>query len=160
MNDDHIPNHIAIIMDGNGRWAKKRALPRFVGHRAGVETVRRVVKLCVEYKVEVLTLFAFSSENWRRPKQEVNLLMQLLTTALEKEVKKLHKNNIRLKIIGAIEAFPEKLQKLVTKAEKLTENNTALTVVVAVNYGGHWDIVEATKNIANQVKLGNLQVIL
>ncbi|MDM8565241.1 isoprenyl transferase [Candidatus Halobeggiatoa sp. HSG11] len=158
MSDSHVPRHIAIIMDGNGRWAKKRALPRFAGHKAGVETVRRVVKLCIEYKVEALTLFAFSSENWRRPEQEVNLLMQLLMTALEKEVKKLHENNIRLQMIGAIEAFPKKLQQLVVKAEQLTENNTALTVTVAVNYGGHWDIVEAAKNIASQVEQGKLQV--
>ncbi|MCK5877030.1 MAG: di-trans,poly-cis-decaprenylcistransferase, partial [Candidatus Marithrix sp.] len=157
MNDFNVPRHIAIIMDGNGRWAKKKSLPRFAGHKAGVETVRRVVKLCIEYKVEALTLFAFSSENWRRPEQEVTLLMQLLMRALEREVKKLHKNNIRLRIIGAIEAFPEKLQQLVAKAEQITENNTALTVVVAVNYGGHWDIVEATKNIASQVEQGKLQ---
>ncbi|MBE9562224.1 MAG: di-trans,poly-cis-decaprenylcistransferase, partial [Proteobacteria bacterium] len=127
MSDSNVPHHIAIIMDGNGRWAKKRALPRFAGHKAGVETVRRVVKLCVEHKVKALTLFAFSSENWRRPEQEVGLLMQLLMTALEIEVKKLHKNNIRLQIIGALEAFPEKLQQLAVKAEQLTKNNTALT---------------------------------
>jgi len=157
MNDSCVPRHIAIIMDGNGRWAKKRALPRFAGHKAGVDTVRSIVKLCVEYKIEVLTLFAFSSENWRRPEQEVSLLMQLLATALQKEVKKLHKNNIRLQIIGALEAFPAKLRQLVVDAEQLTENNTALTLVVAVNYGGHWDIVEAAKKLATQVEQGSLK---
>ncbi len=157
MSDSRIPRHIAIIMDGNGRWAKKKSLPRFAGHKAGVETVRRIVKLCVEHKIEVLTLFAFSSENWRRPQQEVGLLMQLLTIALEKEVKKLHQNNIRLEIIGDLEPFPEKLQKLAVKAEKLTEQNTALTVVIAVNYGGRWDIVEAAKKIAVQVEQGTLK---
>ncbi len=157
MSDSRIPRHIAIIMDGNGRWAKKKSLPRFAGHKAGVETVRRVVKLCVEHKIEVLTLFAFSSENWRRPQQEVGLLIQLLTIALEEEVKKLHKNNIKLQIIGALEPFPEKLQKLAVKAEKLTEKNTALTVVVSVNYGGRWDIVEAAKKLANQVEQGTLK---
>ncbi|MFK5971568.1 MAG: isoprenyl transferase [Candidatus Marithrix sp.] len=157
MSDSRIPRHIAIIMDGNGRWAKKKSLPRFAGHKAGVETVRRVVKLCVEHNIEVLTLFAFSSENWRRPQQEVGLLIQLLMIALEKEVKKLHKNNIKLQIIGALEPFPEKLQKLAVKAEKLTEQNTALTVVVSVNYGGRWDIVEAAKKLASQVELGTLK---
>ncbi len=157
MSDSRIPRHIAIIMDGNGRWAKKKSLPRFAGHKAGVETVRRVVKLCVKHKIEVLTLFAFSSENWRRPQKEVSLLMQLLTIALEKEVKKLHKNNIKLQIIGALEPFPKKLQQLVVKAEKLTEQNTDLTVVVAVNYGGHWDIVEAAKKLAIQVEQGTLK---
>ncbi|HHB91764.1 MAG TPA: isoprenyl transferase [Thioploca sp.] len=157
MSDSRIPRHIAIIMDGNGRWAKKKSLPRFAGHKAGVETVRRVVKLCVEHKIEILTLFAFSSENWRRPQQEVSLLIQLLTIALEKEVKKLHKNNIKLQIIGALEPFPKKLRQLVVKAEKLTEQNTALTVVVSVNYGGRWDIVEAAKKLASQVELGKLK---
>jgi len=152
-----LPRHIAIIMDGNGRWAKKRLLPRNAGHKAGVETVRRVIKLCGEHGIEALTLFAFSSENWQRPKQEVNLLMELFMTALQREIKSLHKNKVRLRFIGAREAFSDKLQKLIADAEKLTEHNTGLNLRVAANYGGRWDIVEAAKSIAKQVEQGTLR---
>ncbi len=156
MTDSPLPRHIAIIMDGNGRWAKQRKLPRYAGHKAGVETVRRVLKLCGEQGVEVLTLFTFSSENWRRPKQEVNLLMELFMTALQREVKKLHKNNVCLRVIGAREAFSEKLQRLIANAEKLTEHNSGLTLVIAANYGGHWDILQAAKHLASLVEQGAL----
>ena len=158
MSNSSLPRHIAIIMDGNGRWAKKRLLPRHAGHRAGVETVRRVLTLCAEKGVEVLTLFTFSSENWRRPKEEVSLLMSLFIMALKREVKKLQKNNVRLRLIGAPDAFPEKLQKMVSDAEELTKNNTGITLVIAANYGGRWDIVESAKHLAKQVQEGTLRV--
>ncbi|BAP56040.1 undecaprenyl pyrophosphate synthetase [Thioploca ingrica] len=153
-----LPRHIAIIMDGNGRWAKQRFLPRYAGHKVGIETVRRVIRLCAEHHIEVLTLFAFSSENWRRPQQEVSFLMDLFITALQQEVNNLHKNQVRLRIIGAREAFPQKLQTLITEAEALTASNSGLTLVIAANYGGHWDMVQATKNLAEQVKAGQLQL--
>jgi undecaprenyl diphosphate synthase len=152
-----LPRHIAIIMDGNGRWAKQRMLPRYAGHKAGVETVRRVLKFCAEQGVEVLTLFAFSSENWRRPKREVSLLMELFMTALQREVNKLHKNNVCLRIIGDISAFSADLKKLIADAEQLTKSNSGLTLVIAANYGGHWDIVEAAKRLARRIEQGTLQ---
>jgi undecaprenyl diphosphate synthase len=139
-----VPRHIAIIMDGNGRWAKKRFLPRIAGHKRGVETVRNTVKACSELGVEYLTLFAFSSENWRRPAEEVSFLMQLFMLALEQEVAKLHKNNIRLKIIGDRSRFDGKLVDMISRAELLTQNNTGLTLTIAANYGGRWDLVQAT----------------
>lgn len=167
MSDDHseaipaitkLPRHVAIIMDGNGRWAEKRNQLRIMGHRAGVEAVRGVVESCANKGIEVLTLFAFSSENWRRPEQEVSLLMELFMTALGIEVKRLHRNNVRLKIIGGADKFGKALQERIRKAEALTENNTGLTVVVAANYGGRWDITQATKKLARQVKQGELDV--
>lgn len=136
---------------------KKKLLPRYAGHKAGVETVRRVLNLCAQQGVEVLTLFAFSSENWRRPKKEVSLLMDLFMTALQREVKKLHENNVCLRIIGAREAFSEKLQELIDDAEKLTDHNDGLTLIIAANYGGHWDIVEAAKILAKKVEQGILK---
>lgn len=140
------PRHIAIIMDGNGRWAKKRFLPRYMGHRAGVETVRSTVKQCAERGIAVLTLFAFSSENWRRPADEVDQLMQLLTSVLETEVDKLHDNNIKLRIIGERSAFSSHLQNLIVAAEQKTCANTGLNLVMAVNYGGRWDISQALQH--------------
>ncbi len=157
MTHSRIPRHIAIIMDGNGRWAKKRFLPRYAGHKAGVETVRQILKLCAEQEIKVLTLFAFSSENWRRPQKEVSLLMDLFMTALQREVKRLDKNNVRLRIIGVREAFSEKLQELIHEAEKRTEHNSGLTLNIAANYGGHWDIVEAAKRLAEKVEQGTLK---
>jgi len=151
-------DHVAIIMDGNGRWAKKRFMPRFAGHKAGLDSVRKAVQFCVKNKISYLTLFAFSSENWRRPKKEVGLLMDLFATGLTTEVKKLHKNNVKLKIIGNLSAFSDKLQKLIVEAEALTQNNTGLTLLVAANYGGRWDIIQATKELARQVKNGTLEV--
>lgn len=153
-----LPRHIAIIMDGNGRWAKRKMLPRFAGHRAGVEAVREVVKQCAAKGVEVLTLFAFSSENWRRPEKEVGLLMELLYTALSHEVKKLNKNNVRLSFIGDRSRFDEKLRSQLESGEKMTAGNTGLHLVVAVNYGGKWDITQATQKIAQQVKDGELAI--
>ncbi len=140
-----VPQHIAIIMDGNGRWAKKRFLPRVAGHQRGVETVREVVKACRELGVEYLTLFAFSSENWRRPAEEVSFLMQLFLKMLEREVRKLHENNIRLKIIGDRSHFDDQLNHRIAEAEQLTASNTSLTLTIAANYGGRWDIMQAVQ---------------
>ena len=154
---ENLPKHIAIIMDGNGRWAKKRQLPRIAGHRAGVENVRVIVQRCAELRIEALTLFAFSSENWRRPPKEVSLLLDLFVVALEQEVDKLHDNGVRLKIIGDISAFPKKLQARIAAAETLTENNQGLNLSIAANYGGRWDIVRSLRNLAEQVKRGELE---
>ncbi|MFO7604309.1 MAG: isoprenyl transferase [Gammaproteobacteria bacterium] len=151
-----LPRHIAIIMDGNGRWAQSRNLPRVSGHRAGVEAVRGVVRACGELGIEVLTLFAFSSENWRRPQKEVGLLMDLFVTALQSEIKKLHKNDVRFRLIGDRSAFKPKLQKLIADAEALTADNRGLTLVIAANYGGRWDVAEAAKQLARQVEQGEL----
>lgn len=154
--DLKLPRHVAIILDGNGRWAKKRKLPRFLGHKAGVEAVRAIVKYCAKRKIEVLTLFAFSSENWKRPEKEVGLLMELLFTALSREVKKLDQNNVRLHIIGDRSRFNEKLCCKISEAEELTVKNTGLNLVIAVNYGGRWDITQATQKIAVQVADGEI----
>ncbi len=142
-----MPRHIAIIMDGNGRWAKQRFLPRIAGHKRGVETVRNTVRACNELGVEYLTLFAFSSENWRRPADEVSFLMQLFIAALEQEVSKLHKNGIRFKVIGDMSRFEPKLIKLIRDAEQLTSGNDRLTLTVAANYGGRWDILQAANRM-------------
>ncbi|KQZ32423.1 polyprenyl diphosphate synthase [Duganella sp. Root1480D1] len=139
----NVPRHLAIIMDGNGRWATKRFLPRVAGHVKGVEAVRTVVEACAERGIEYLTVFAFSSENWRRPEEEVSLLMRLFVTALEREVSKMHANNIRLKVVGDLSRFDQKLQDMIANAERKTANNTRMTVTVCANYGGRWDIMQA-----------------
>jgi len=138
-----VPRHVAIIMDGNGRWAKKRFLPRVGGHRRGVEAVREVVKACMQRGVEFLTLFAFSSENWRRPKEEVTFLMQLFLRSLEQEVSKLHENGIRFKVVGDLSAFDAPIVELIRRGEELTRDNTRLTLTIAANYGGRWDMLQA-----------------
>jgi undecaprenyl diphosphate synthase len=138
-----VPRHIAIIMDGNGRWATRRFLPRVAGHAKGVERVRDVVEACVERGVEFLTLFAFSSENWRRPAEEVSVLMRLFMTALEREITKMHVNSIRLKVVGDLSRFDPKLQRMIANAERRTANNTRLTVNICANYGGRWDVMQA-----------------
>ncbi len=142
-----IPKHIAIIMDGNGRWAKKRFLPRVAGHKVGLETVREIIKQCVNFGVDYLTLFAFSSENWRRPPDEVSFLMSLFMDALKKEVRKLHKNNVRFIMIGDKSQFNEALAAEISAAELLTTNNTGLTLTIAANYGGRWDILQAVNSM-------------
>lgn len=142
-----IPNHIAVIMDGNGRWARKRFLPRVAGHKRGVETVRDLVKQCALLNVKYLTLFAFSSENWRRPDDEVTFLMGLFMDALKREVHKLHENNIRLILIGDRSRFSPELGEQIKVSEKLTSENTGLTLTVAANYGGRWDILQATNRM-------------
>jgi len=153
-----LPRHIAIIMDGNGRWAKQRFLPRTAGHKAGVEAVRRVVKACVEKKIEIITLWAFGSENWKRPKQEVNYLMELFMASLSQEIKKLHKQNVQVRIIGDRSQLTENMLQHIAQAEKLTAENTGLKFVVAFNYGGYWDITTACKQIASEVQRGVLTV--
>lgn len=145
-----VPKHIAIIMDGNGRWATKRFLPRFAGHAKGVKTVNKVVEACVDRGIEYLTLFAFSSENWRRPQEEVSLLMQLFRKVLVGEIRKMGENNIRLKVIGDLSKFDKDLQELVRVAESETAANTGLTLTICANYGGHWDIVNACNKLISQ----------
>jgi len=142
-----IPKHIAVIMDGNGRWARKRFLPRMAGHKRGVETVRDLVKYCVNLKVEYLTLFAFSSENWRRPAEEVTFLMGLFMQALKREVVKLHQNNIKLIMIGDRSRFDAELITQIEASELLTVNNTGLILTIAANYGGRWDVLQAVNKM-------------
>lgn len=149
-----LPQHVAIIMDGNGRWAQQQGKLRTFGHKAGVDAVRASVRYARQKGIKALTLFAFSSENWKRPKDEVKILMQLFNLVLSSEVKKLNKNNIRLKVIGDLSAFEQKLVDKIRKAETLTENNTSLTLNIAANYGGRWDIVNAAKQIAQDVQQG------
>lgn len=146
----YMPCHVAVIMDGNGRWAKNRFLPRIAGHRRGVDAVRTLVRLCAERGVEYLTLFAFSSENWRRPAEEVSLLMQLFMMALDQEVGKLHENNIHLKVIGDLSRFDDKLNALIANAEQRTRDNSGLTLTIAANYGGRWDILQASNRLLQQ----------
>ncbi len=155
---NEIPRHIAIIMDGNGRWAQKRHFPRAAGHQAGVKTVRTIIDYCARNQIEVLTLFAFSSENWRRPQEEVSLLMELFMTTLQTEVTKLNENGIRLRFIGDRTAFSQPLQDKIAAAEEQTESNTGLTVVVAVNYGGRWDMCQAMQKIVDKSPRGNIEI--
>ena len=143
-----IPQHVAIIMDGNGRWARKRYMPRVAGHKRGVETVRESVRYCLEHGIAYLTLFAFSSENWRRPEEEVSLLMQLFVHALRHEVDKLDQHGVRLKVIGDLSRFDPELRSLIAVSEVRTANNDKLTLTVAANYGGRWDILQALNRLA------------
>lgn len=140
-----VPRHVAVIMDGNGRWAKKRHLPRVAGHRRGAEAVRATVRACAERGVQFLTVFAFSSENWRRPPEEVSFLMDLFVSALEQEVARLHENGIRFRVIGDLTPFSAKIRSLISDAEVLTRDNQRLTLTVAANYGGRWDLLQAFK---------------
>tara|TARA_R110001599_G_scaffold353463_1_gene593039 strand:+ start:85467 stop:86249 length:783 start_codon:yes stop_codon:yes gene_type:complete len=151
-----IPRHVAIIMDGNNRWAKRRGLPGPAGHRAGVEAVRGVLRACRQHGVEVLTLFAFSSENWGRPQPEVRALLALLSRYLRNEVRELHKDGIRLRFIGKRTRFSERLRKLMLQSEQITSGNTGATVVIAVDYGGQWDIAQAAQKLAQRVQEGSL----
>ena len=153
-----LPRHVAIIMDGNGRWARNRNLPRPMGHREGVKAVRRAVKSCRERGIEALTLFAFSSENWRRPKTEVSLLMELFVHTIQKEVHELHGNAVRMRFIGDRSAFDPKMRELMDNAEKLTADNRGLTLVIAVNYGGRWDIANAARRLAERAIAGEIGV--
>jgi undecaprenyl diphosphate synthase len=153
-----IPRHVAIIMDGNNRWAKRRNVSGPTGHRAGVEAVRGVLRACKHHGVEVLTLFAFSSENWGRPLPEVRALLALLSRYLRNEVRELHEDGIRIRFIGERSRFSRRQQRLMEQSEELTRGNTDATVVIAVDYGGQWDIAQATRRLAQQVKDGALQV--
>jgi len=159
MNDagPSMPKHVAIIMDGNGRWAKNRGLPRAAGHRAGFHTTRDIVEACGRRNVSALTLFAFSSENWARPEQEVGLLMDLFLRGLKSEVSKLRDNNVCVRFIGERLAFSDKLQNEMHTAESVTGQNDGLALTIAVNYGGRWDIVNAAQKLAKQVQQGSLQ---
>jgi undecaprenyl diphosphate synthase len=143
-----VPRHVAIIMDGNGRWARKRLMPRVAGHHRGVETVRDTVRQCLERGIEYLTLFAFSSENWRRPEDEVTLLMQLFVRALQQEVEKLHRNGVRLRVVGDLSRFDAQLQSLIRASEETTADNERLILTIAANYGGRWDILQAVNRMS------------
>ncbi|MFH0235926.1 isoprenyl transferase [Vibrio diabolicus] len=155
---DSLPKHIAIIMDGNGRWAKSKGKPRVFGHKKGVNAVRKTVAAASKLGIKATTLFAFSSENWRRPEEEVGLLMELFITVLSSEVKKLHKNNLRLRVIGDTSRFSERLQKKIVEAENLTAGNTGMVINIAANYGGKWDITEAAKTLALKARNGEIRV--
>lgn len=146
----NVPKHIAIIMDGNGRWATRRNRPRTFGHKAGVDSLKKTIEGCIKQGVEVLTVFAFSSENWQRPEKEVSMLMSLFLSTLGSQAKSLSRNNIRLKIIGYREGFSKKLQSKISDIEKLTESNSGLTLVIAANYGGQWDVLQAVKILAKK----------
>jgi undecaprenyl diphosphate synthase len=154
---EQLPRHVAIVMDGNGRWAQQRNLPRAMGHREGVKAVRRIVQACSERGIAVLTLFAFSSENWRRPRLEIEVLMALFLTTLRREIRRLDAANVRMRFIGDRGALSPTLQDYLTKAEQRTATNTGMTLVVAANYGGRWDIAQATRRVAEEVKAGRLQ---
>ena len=149
--ETNIPKHIAIVMDGNGRWARAKHRPRFMGHKKGVDAVRGIVRACSELGVEYLSLFAFSSENWKRPEEEIKHLMSLFMMALEREAKALARNNVRLQIIGDLSYFSEKLQKKIKQVENLTASSTGLRLIVAANYGGRWDISRAVQKLAKKV---------
>ncbi len=149
-----IPRHVAIVMDGNGRWAKRQHLPRIAGHRRGVEAVRATVSACAERGIEYLTLFAFSSENWRRPPDEVALLMQLFQAALSNEVEKLHRSGVRLRVVGDTRRFAAKIRRLIEQAESLTAGNQRLTLTIAANYGGRWDILQALDRLLKEKSSG------
>ena len=153
-----MPKHVAIIMDGNGRWAKERNKPRHSGHRAGVNAVRQSVETAAECGVEHLTLFAFSSENWSRPEEEVSALMKLFIEALRREVDELHRNNVKLKFVGALDSLNVGLRGKISAAEQRTKANTGLRLTIAMAYGGRWDIIEATKALTRQVTEGSLQI--
>ncbi|PJG84959.1 polyprenyl diphosphate synthase [Conservatibacter flavescens] len=158
LDPNNIPKHVAIIMDGNGRWAKQKGKMRIFGHKNGVMAVRKSVAYARKIGIESLTLYAFSSENWSRPEAEVNALMSLFMQALDHEVSKLHKNNIRLRILGDTAKFSTSLQNKIRRAENMTEKNTALTLNIAANYGGCWDIVQAVKQLAHKVQAGECEV--
>ncbi|NKB76009.1 MAG: di-trans,poly-cis-decaprenylcistransferase [Gammaproteobacteria bacterium] len=153
------PTHVAVIMDGNGRWAKSRGLPRVAGHRKGVETITNLLPICSKRKIPYLTLFAFSSENWKRPPAEVKLLIELLTSTLESEMRKLNENGIRLRVIGDIAKFPERLQARIKQTCELTKSNNVLHLTIAINYGGQWDVTQACKAILDGMKSGALSQV-
>jgi len=153
-----IPKHVAIIMDGNGRWAKSKNKPRYLGHQAGLDAVRETVQAAAAIGIENLTLFAFSSENWARPQEEISALMRLFIEALKIEVKELHKNNVKLSFIGNINILNRPLREKISEAENRTKNNKGLKLTVAMAYGGRWDIIEASKSLIRQVESGELEI--
>ncbi len=153
-----LPQHIAVVMDGNGRWANKRFMPRTAGHKAGVKVTRRIVELCAKKGIGALTLFAFSSENWSRPDQEVSSLMSLFLSTLNAEINKLHQQGVRIRFIGDRSRFAEKLQASIESAENKTEANTRLNLNIAANYGGRWDIVNAARKLAEKINSGEISM--
>lgn len=157
-NFDALPEHIAVIMDGSGRWAQRRLMPRIAGHHRGVDSTRLVVRRCVELKIPVLTLFAFSSENWQRPEAEVSALMTLLQNSIELETKDLHTSNVRLRVIGDLSRLTSGLRKAIDAALELTVNNTGLQLNIALNYGGRWDLANAARNICVEVMNNRLSL--
>ena len=152
------PDHIVIIMDGNGRWATRQGLPRVAGHKTGVKVLRSIVEECARRKIKILTVFAFSSENWQRPKQEVRFLLDLFISSLHEQVDDLHKNNVKLQFIGDRSAFPKKLQQSINESEAKTSGNSGLILNVAANYGGRWDIVDTCRRIAGDVNEGRINI--
>lgn len=158
IDKEHLPRHIAIIMDGNGRWAREQGQDRLYGHFHGVESVRNIVEGCAELGVEYLTLYAFSTENWDRPEYEVVGLMELLVSTIRKEVDSLHKNNIKLHVIGDMNMLPEYARKELNEALEITRNNSGLNLIMALSYSGRWELLNAVKNIAYEVKNGRLEV--
>lgn len=153
-----LPRHIAVVMDGNGRWANKRHLPRAAGHKAGVNATRAIVENCAKNKIQALTIFAFSSENWNRPESEVTMLMALFVSTITAEVKKLHKKNVRVRFIGERSRFSEKLQASINESEKLTEQNTGMQLNIAANYGGRWDVVNACKSLMGEIQKNKITI--
>lgn len=153
---ERVPRHVAVIMDGNGRWAARRGLPRTAGHREGVARAREIVRRCAERGIEVLTLFAFSTENWRRPKDEVEFLMRLFEDSLRKEIESLRRNNVVFRVIGRREELPESMQRLIARSERETADNTGLILNVALNYGGRAELVDAARKLASRVQAGEL----
>jgi undecaprenyl diphosphate synthase len=159
ININNVPEHIAIIMDGNGRWAKERGLPRIAGHREGINSVREITRICGEIGVKYLTLFTFSTENWNRPKKEVNALMMLLLSTIKNEIKELHKNNVKFSAIGNISVLPKGTINGIKEGIELTINNSGLNLILALNYGSRQEILNAVKNIVDEAKTGNIDSI-
>lgn len=157
-NKEKVPVHVAIIMDGNGRWAKKNGKERIYGHQEGTKSVKEVIKASVSTGVKYLTLYAFSKENWRRPQEEVSFLMELLIRSIESELDELNNNGIRLMVIGDVDNLPDKVKDKVTNALSVTENNDTLHLIIALNYGARWEITQMTKKIAERVKMGELSI--
>lgn len=155
---ERLPEHIAIIMDGNGRWAQKKGLPRVMGHKAGMEAIRETVMACNNIGIKILTVYAFSTENWRRPQDEVSYLMNLLVEYMRKEVNELHKNNVKIKVLGDIDILPGQTKKEIEDAVKLTENNDGLQFNIALNYGGRAEILNACRRISEEVCKGNISI--
>ena len=158
LDTDNIPNHIAIIMDGNGRWAKEQGLPRIAGHKEGINSVRDITRICGEIGVNYLTLYTFSTENWNRPKKEVNALMSLLLSTIKKEVRELHKNNVKFSTIGDLSFIPNNTENGLNEGMALTKNNTGLNLVLALNYGSRKEIIDSVINIAGKVKSGEIDI--
>ena len=158
LDTDNIPNHIAIIMDGNGRWAKAKGLPRIAGHKEGINSVRDITRICGEIGVNYLTLYTFSTENWNRPKKEVNALMSLLLSTIKKEVRELHKNNVKFSTIGDLSFLPKNTENGLKEGMALTKNNTGLNLILALNYGSRHEIIDSVISIACKVKSGEIDI--